>query len=552
MSQVELKTHYSAAELAEMKLPGMPGTERGIHIMAGREGWKSRRKTKGKGCEYALTSLPDAVVRTIKDRLVTSMIAAPAVSVPALPMKAAQMELALTSRQQTVEGARKGVLVAIERLMAGCGVTREAAIHTMLTQAKAGTLDPHLERMLCAAHDGRGRKGDSPYPSVRSIKGWRALEKQGQLAPKTAVSAVLEIPAWAKSFLDYWQVPSKPSVSHAYEQFARDWTDSPEMLPSIHQVRRFIGKLGTVSRETGRIGPREMKNIKPFDLSVHVPLIEMQNLVKRVPFILEMRNVPFRQQEQITFHLLDNLPGFAGGAFDARGNGQYLAEVAMQRYGADRIHQVMLSESWYREHMPPVKAALEDGDLDGLPKDKDVLADMRAVQIIKGVPRIPDTRTTGEDKGKRHGDVAVGVALAVYASRVIDAAPLATRGYRSRSCVTSTVRTARILHRSFRRAGLSRTMAAWSMCPTASTSAGTMPLAKPMSASCSWTRPRLPRRGSARMLSRVRSTISTPWTRSSRNGGSRWYSRSTRTRPTTGRPSSVSTSVHSRRNWSTR
>lgn len=264
MSQVELKTHYSAAELAEMKLPGMPGTERGIHIMAGREGWESRRKIKGKGCEYALTSLPDAAARAIKDRLVTSMISAPAVSVPTLPMKAAQLELALTSRQQTVEGARKGVLVAIDRLMAGCGVTREAAIHTLLTQAKAGTLDPHLERMLRAAHDGRGRKGDSPYPSVRSIKGWRALEKQGQLAPKTAVSTVLEIPAWAKSFLTYWQLPSKPSVSHAYEQFARDWTDSPEMLPSIHQVRRFIGKLGAVSREVGRMGPREMKNIKPF------------------------------------------------------------------------------------------------------------------------------------------------------------------------------------------------------------------------------------------------------------------------------------------------
>ncbi|BBF85730.1 phage transposase [Aquitalea magnusonii] len=265
MTQAELKTHYSAAELAEMKLPSLPGTIQGIGIRAKTEQWESKkRQGRGGGYEYALSSLPDAAVRAIKDRLVTSMIAAPAVSVPVLPMKAQQMELALTSRQQTVEGARKGVLVAIERLMAGCGVTREAAIHTMLTQAKAGTLDPHLERMLRAAHDGRGRKGDSPYPSVRSIKGWRALEKQGQLAPKTAVSAVLEIPAWAKSFLDYWQVPSKPSVSHAYEQFARDWTDSPEMLPSIHQVRRFIGKLGTVSRETGRIGPREMKNIKPF------------------------------------------------------------------------------------------------------------------------------------------------------------------------------------------------------------------------------------------------------------------------------------------------
>ena len=205
---------------------------------------------------------------------------------------------------------------------------------------------------------------------------------------------------------------------HVRASHCQDWIDSvlqPELDKLPKGVRSFDGE------DFARSG----------DLSVHVPLIEMQNLVKRVPFILEMRNVPFRQQEQITFHLLDNLPGFAGGAFDARGNGQYLAEVAMQRYGADRIHQVMLSEGWYREHMPPVKAALEDGDLDGLPKDKDVLADMRAVQIIKGVPRIPDTRTTGEDKGKRHGDVAVGVALAWYAARVIDAAPLATRGYKS-------------------------------------------------------------------------------------------------------------------------
>lgn len=160
------------------------------------------------------------------------------------------------------------------------------------------------------------------------------------------------------------------------------------------------------------------------DLTVHVPLLQMQNLVRKVPFILELRNVPFRQQEQICFYLLDRLPRFMGGAFDARGNGQFLAEVAMQRYGIGRIQQVMLSEGWYREHMPPVKAALEDGTLDELPKDADVLADLRAVQMVRGVPRIPDTRTVGEDKGKRHGDAAVAVALAYYASREINLGPV--------------------------------------------------------------------------------------------------------------------------------
>lgn len=191
----------------------------------------------------------------------------------------------------------------------------------------------------------------------------------------------------------------------------RDWLEG-QMLP--HLERLPANAVSFDGEDFGRSG----------DLSVHVPLIQHQNLVRRVPFTVELRNVPFRQQEQVAFYLLDRLPRFTGGAFDARGNGQYLAEVAMQRYGATRIQQVMLSEAWYREHMPPVKAALEDGNLDGLPKDADTLADLRAVQVVRGVPRVPDVRSTGEDKGKRHGDAAVAVALAYYASRELNKGPV--------------------------------------------------------------------------------------------------------------------------------
>lgn len=83
---------------------------------------------------------------------------------------------------------------------------------------------------------------------------------------------------------------------------------------------------------------------------------------------------------------MDGLPGLLGAAFDARGNGAYLAEYAMQRYGSGRVQQVMPTEGWYREHMPPVKAALEDGNLVDLPKDEDTLDDLRAVQVVNGVP----------------------------------------------------------------------------------------------------------------------------------------------------------------------
>lgn len=205
----------------------------------------------------------------------------------------------------------------------------------------------------------------------------------------------------------------------------RDWLEA-NLAPLLAALP--AGAISFNGEDFGRSG----------DLSVHVPLIQQQNLVRRVPFILELRNVPFRQQEQIAFYLMDRLPRFMGGAFDARGNGQFLAEVAMQRYGASRIQQVMLSEGWYREHMPPVKAALEDGELVDLPKDTDVLADLRAVQVIKGVPRIPDTRTTGEDKGKRHGDVAVAVALAYYASRELNKGLVTVKSRRRRAAARIT------------------------------------------------------------------------------------------------------------------
>jgi len=191
------------------------------------------------------------------------------------------------------------------------------------------------------------------------------------------------------------------SVRHSE---CRDWLDS-NLKPLLNALPKDC--ISFNGEDFGRTG----------DLTVHAPLIQMQNLTRRMPFLIELRNAPFRQQEQICFYLIDGLPRFRGGAFDARGNGQYMSEVALQRYGQQRIEQIMLSESWYREHMPPVKAALEDGTLIDLPKDADVLDDLRIVQMVRGVPRVPDTRTTGQDKGKRHGDAAIAIALAYYASR---------------------------------------------------------------------------------------------------------------------------------------
>lgn len=191
---------------------------------------------------------------------------------------------------------------------------------------------------------------------------------------------------------------------HIRQAQIRDWCEEHllQLLSALPETARSY-----VGEDFARSG----------DLSVVVPLLMGADLVRREPFHVELRNVPFRQQEQVFFYIVDRLPNFMHGKLDARGNGQYLAEVAMQRYGEARIEQVMLTEKWYGENLPHMKAGLEDGTLEDLPRHEDVMSDLRAFEIIRGVPRIPERKARGKDGGQRHGDYGVALALAHAASR---------------------------------------------------------------------------------------------------------------------------------------
>jgi hypothetical protein len=88
----------------------------------------------------------------------------------------------------------------------------------------------------------------------------------------------------------------------------------------------------------------------------------------------------------------------------------------MQKYGAMRIAQVMLSENWYRENMPKYKAAFEDRSI-LLPKDADIIEDHRAFRVIKyemaGYADIPHILTAGirhmtSELDGYHGSVRYG------------------------------------------------------------------------------------------------------------------------------------------------
>lgn len=139
------------------------------------------------------------------------------------------------------------------------------------------------------------------------------------------------------------------------------------------------------------------------------------DLVRRASFILELKNVPFDQQRDILYYVVDRLPRLMGGALDATGNGAFLAEKTRQRYG-ECVVEVWLTQKWYATNMPAYVEAFGDKTI-LLSKDADVLADHQGLAYVNGIIRIPDDhRTVGADGYERHGDTAPAGALMYFAS----------------------------------------------------------------------------------------------------------------------------------------
>ncbi len=166
------------------------------------------------------------------------------------------------------------------------------------------------------------------------------------------------------------------------------------------------GRRHVKGRDFGRSG----------DLSVDSILADLGAGQWRAVITLELRGLPFDVQEKIDTWLLDNLPHFHHAKYDARGNGQQLAEAALLRHGPARVECVMASAKWYAENFPPYKGALEAQFME-LPQGEDEITDHRRVVLKNGYPAMDDGKDKGSDGKQRHGDRAIARVLSWAATR---------------------------------------------------------------------------------------------------------------------------------------
>lgn len=267
---------------------------------------------------------------------------------------------------------------------------------------------------------------DKWVAEARAMYGDDAAEEL-DVIPSQSTGAYLSLALISERMVPAWsqEHPDGPALVRGR------WNDGFAYLPE--DVRRFA-IVGWVAEQLkphlARLHPDRRHCVgqdfaRSVDRSVITVLEQGLDMVERVRLVIELGNCPFKSQEQILFAIIDALPRFRGGALDATGNGAALAEAAAQQYGTQMIEQVKLSEGFYLAHMPKLRSALQEATLIGIPRDQALSDDLRAIKLVKGIPKIPqqDSQSAatkaaaadGGNKERRHGDFAIALFLAHYA-----------------------------------------------------------------------------------------------------------------------------------------
>lgn len=228
-------------------------------------------------------------------------------------------------------------------------------------------------------------------------------EGEGTAIPRVHIEACssrdYKVVRWAPPTTDFVQQPEAARRAHMQQWLMEHVQPLIDALPdrSVHLGEDF--------------GMRQDKS------ALAVGYIA-QNLVRHVPFLIELAQCPYDQQKQVFKFVADQVR-LHNAMLDANGNGMVLAQEMAQAYGSGRIQEVIANQAWYREHGPKLRAAFEDGTI-RIPADRDVVEDLTQLRTIDGVIKLPkDVRQTGTDGGKRHGDAAMALYF-FYIASVLD------------------------------------------------------------------------------------------------------------------------------------
>ena len=262
-----MKLWFTAQELADMKLAGLPVTKFGVIRYAKRENWSFRvRKGRGGGREYPLEALPEKAQADYRERQ-EKEIRKQEVILKKQELSLKQQEdrketalipvTQLNARQRSIMEARAAVIHEIEQRIIHEGNSGKA-IQGFLDEYNRRILAHHILIITDKAND-KGRN-----LCRATLYNWYSAYKKGgiaALAPKVTREKDPE-PEWAQDFFFYHGKKQKPFIKETLREWKRK--DPERALPSYDQVKRFWRQLPDIAKMHGRYGILAIRNVMAY------------------------------------------------------------------------------------------------------------------------------------------------------------------------------------------------------------------------------------------------------------------------------------------------
>lgn len=269
MKPETIKQWFTAVELAELALPGLPTTKRKVNEKAAADRWAlacddkgaplaRQRAGRGGGFEYHFSLLPIAA----RAALVKRGYQLDAVAVlPSAHTTAWQAYERLPTTAKAEAEARAAVIARVEALE-GIGLNRTAAIAAAASEAKKSTA--------------------TVWEWLRLVDGVAAVDRLPFLAPQRSGGgrkADIDPELWTIILSD-WLRPEKPTLTSVYRR-AQDVAEVRGLtLPTYRTISRMIDQLDprlVVSKRDGQESLRQMLPATKRSVA-HLHALEMVNV----------------------------------------------------------------------------------------------------------------------------------------------------------------------------------------------------------------------------------------------------------------------------------
>ena len=275
---MNLKTGYSAKELADLQLNSLPQTRPGVTHRAKKDKWITQKRVgRGGGTEYLFDGLPTDAQAEIKAKAYKALMPKQTTGAERQVAVIANRDLSkLDDAQRATADARLQLTLLVGQYEVSAG-SRTAAIKLVSEMSRSMTLpiDESTDyNAICmtALAKARGQSG----VGVRRLHQWcidadkceTPTERLAALAPQKQGQPIIKPTQmeWLPDFMAEFRNTNGVGMAEAYRAFERTYAakHGADAVPHYDSVRRALDKMPRFIREAGRLTGAKMKALKTY------------------------------------------------------------------------------------------------------------------------------------------------------------------------------------------------------------------------------------------------------------------------------------------------